>query len=523
MADSPGGSANEILGRMKRRRNETFDTRLERVRKVLRPDDQPFGGSVHHTPTDIGRDRIVDCYAEIASDRFARSVADLLANPRTRWFEIHPEDEKDRNQQIAAAQAETVLNDLLRESFYQNFQTAIKALGDYGTAVMLVSDIPGKDPWFQNLPLQNTWIDEGPDGMVNVLAREFRMDKFQARMRFGDAIEVRKNPQERDTYSQVIAPPSLFGLKDEAPFISIVTTSENDRVIEKGKYNSKPFAAVRWELEEGEVYGRAPGHKASRSAESLQSMTAFTLDAAEAVVYPSLHVADDGVTIPLVQGPKTVNYVRSDLYNARQPPIGLMPTGQRPDIGEAIIEGFKAEIDLAFHAQELAPNQDPRMTATQSLIIESARLAALGGALWRGSIELLKPLLERLMSIAVMNRMVEPAFSIYIPTALEKGKITAEGAAIAQFIEHTGMLAQVSPDAVDVPNSDGILREISSIMGLKPELLRSEREVQKIRQERAEAEAEARQAENLAQQAAAAQSISQAIGGGGVGGRPRGS
>ena len=523
MSDSLGKTANEIIGRMERRRNETFDQRLERVRRLLRPDDQPFGGSVEHTPTDTGRDRIVNCYAEIASDRFARSVADLLANPRTRWFEVHPQDDRNRQQMMAAAQAEEVLNNMLRESFYQNFQTAIKALGDYGTAIMLVSDVPGRPPWFQSLPLQNTWIDEGPDGMVNVLARKFRMDKFQAKLRFGDVIEIKKDQEVRDTYTQIIAPPSLLRMNADAPFVSVVAKSDNGQIIEQGRFNSKPFAAVRWELEEGEVYGRAPGHKASRTVESLQSMTAFTLDAAEAVVYPALHVADDGVTIPLVQGPKTVNYVRSDLYNARQPPIGLMPTGQRPDIGEAIIDGFKTEIDLAYHAQELAPNQDPRMTATQSLIIESARLAALGGALWRGSIELLKPLLERLMNIAIVNRAVEPGFSIYIPTALEKGKVTAEGASIAQFIEHTGMMAQVSPDAVDVPNSDRILRELSSIMGLKPELLRSEREVQEIRQQRAQAEAEAREAENMAQQAAAAQSVSQALGGGGVGGRPRGS
>lgn len=516
---SLSGRVQSLVADMKTMRSHSFESRMERARKWIRPDDAPFGSNPQNTPSDVGRNMLVTSYAENVSDTFAEAVSDLLANPRTRWFEV--EGDHDGHD---LANIEEMLYTTVQTGFYQAFQAVVQSIGDYGTGAIMVHDVPGNAPWFEDLPMQTTWIAEGPFGTVDTIAREFILTKAQIMERFPDAGTKPDEPMEKMTCSQVICKPETLKLQEKAPWVSI-TIGDEEKVLEHGYYNSKPFGCARWKAMNGEVYGRAPGHAATRSVESLQKMTLFTVEAAEALVYPAIYLTDDGVSTPPVQGPKGVNYIRADLLNNKLPPIGMMPTGQRPDIGDAIVQSLKTEIDAAYKIHNLVPVPDPRRTATQDLILESTRLAALGGPLWRISVELLMPIMQRVLDIAVLNGNVpaDGSVTIRIPTAMERGRNTDEAAAMARFVEIVTAMAQINPDAADLLDTEAHIRRLADIMGLKPDLVPSKAKVRQMRQQRAEMMQMQQEAEAFQQGASGLQSVAQAAQGVGVGGRPRGS
>jgi len=127
--------------------------------------------------------------------------------------------------------------------------------------------------------------------------------------------------------------------------------------------------------------------------------------------------------------------------------------------------------------------------------------------------EVLAPLTKRAFEICLRNGLFPP-----IPMELEGQENTikaefisllaqAQKAVATPAIERTlslaGNLAGISPDVMDNLNLDDAIRKHASLTGTPESVLRDEDDVQKMRQERAAAQAQQQQLENMEQMAPA--------------------
>jgi hypothetical protein len=150
-----------------------------------------------------------------------------------------------------------------------------------------------------------------------------------------------------------------------------------------------------------------------------------------------------------------------------------------------------------FHVDQLQIQSNRTMTATEVLQRNEEKMRILGPVMGRIQSELLEPMINRVFSIMLRNRLFREAPPIlanqeidieYVsPMALaQKGQ---ELQNVMRGLELFGSLAQTMP-VMDYIDENGLVKNIIDILGLPAKVIKSDAEVEQIRADRAEQEAQ---------------------------------
>ena len=155
----------------------------------------------------------------------------------------------------------------------------------------------------------------------------------------------------------------------------------------------------------------------------------------------------------------------------------------------------------------LANATDTRMTATEVAERHEEKLLMLGPVLERLHNELLDPLVD-----ITFNRMIEANLIPPAPEELQGMELNVEFVSmlaqaqraigtnsVDRYTNTMGMIAQMKPDVLDKFDSDAWADSYADMLGISPELVVPGQVVAKIRQERAQAQQAAAQAEQQQQ------------------------
>jgi hypothetical protein len=494
------------------------------------------------TMDDRGKKRttkIIDSTGTQALRTMAAGMMSGMTSPARPWFRFATPDEElmDHHEvKTWLADVERTVRSILQKSnFYNSAFTVYSELGAFGTAPLYRQKNFNSVIRFRPFTAGEYVIAENDQGEIDTLGRSFTMSVSQVVEKFvinsergvddwtGVSRATRSlwNNKNYDTLVPVIhmIEPRRKSERDQKlfsnqhmPFKSVYMEqgAENDEVLFEGGFKTFPAYIPRWDVLQGDVYGRSPGMDHLGDIKQLQQQQKRKAQAIDKMVNPPMTAPTSLRGKPSSVLPGGTTYV-DPLQGGQGFAPAYQVTPRLAEMQQDIAE-VQERIQRGFYADLFAMmiNSDRRnITATEVIEKQSEKLVLLGPVLQRLNTELLDPLLDDVFQFALEADLLPES-----PAALDGAELRieyisllaqAQQAVAASALERTmgfaGNLVAVFPDVVDNFDSDEAVRQYSEILGNSPDLLRDSRQVQSIRDQRAQQQ-QAEQAAAMASQAA---------------------
>lgn len=454
--------------------------------------------------------RLYDTTAPDANRKLANFLNGSLTSASTRWFNLVTRDESlMRNREVSIWLDDTatrIYSALNNSNFSAIVPQVYASLSAMGLAATYLEERELHKPGFNGFrfsvfPVGQFVIEESYEGFVDTFMHTFEMTAVAAVGKFGEqrvpenVLKAYKDEDcryKRFTFLHGIEPrPQSGGLGGKRmPVASWYIELQSKEVVHESGYEEMPVFVPRWETEEGEVYGRGPGHIALPDIRSLNKLKQLGLEALALQVRPPLQVPHDGVlggTVRLT--PAAQNSMLSDRE--------IKPIELGHDLRSEAVKGEELRLAIrgVFHRDLVALPDKNYMTATE--IVKQLDLIhrELGPTIGNVQDQFLRPLLDRAFGLMLRrNEFLPPPAELSganldieyegpLARAQRSGDMTAYQGALALV---AGM-GQFDQEVFDNLDTDEQVAYIWQVSGVPMRLLRSNGQRQKIRESRAEA------------------------------------
>jgi len=154
-------------------------------------------------------------------------------------------------------------------------------------------------------------------------------------------------------------------------------------------------------------------------------------------------------------------------------------------------------IRAAFYVDQLQLQQGPQMTATEVLQRNEEKMRLLGPVMGRLQTELLQPLINRSFQLMLRNGQLPDAppelqgrdIDIEYVSPLAKAQKTTDLQSVLRGLEAFIGLREIAPGVMDYIDDQGLVKYVVDVAGIPAEIIRSDSEVEEIREEQAEMQA----------------------------------
>jgi len=447
---------------------------------------------------------IFDATAIHALELLAASLHGMLTSSANRWFSLRFREtslnDSDEAKEWLEDATQRMYDVIAKSNFQQEIFECYHDLIAFGTSCLMIEEDQEDVLNFSARHIKEIYIQENKKGFVDTLYRRFKMPAQAAADKFGiDKVSreivnlVKKNPFEDVDLVHVIKPRLSFDSKKQdknnMPFQSIYFEYGTGHIISSGGFKENPYVIPRYLKASTEQYGRSPGMNALPDVKVLNKMVENSLKAAAKMIDPPLLVPDDGMLAPIRMSPGSINFFRSGSRDR------IEPLNINANTAETLsLENQRRDaIVKMFHVDQLVISENRNMTATEVLQRQEEKMRILGPVLGRLQSELLSPLIIRVFNIMLRNKLFlmspdilqsqELNIEYVSPIALAQKSSELQG--IMRGLELFGSLAQTMP-VMDYIDENGLVKQIIDILGLPAKIIRSDVEVQEIREERAQ-------------------------------------
>ena len=497
-------------------------------------------------------DEICDTTAVQANEKMASSLLGALWPNGARTFRYVPIDELADSEEIktyfekGTRRAVDLLDDT-KAGLAVALEEYMRDQGGFGTsAVALFENEEGNNPFlFKAWDVKGMCIDEGFTGRVDTIFNEREMTIRQEIKEYGFE-NVSKKSQDKYTNNKgddvvhvlhAIEPrmerdPKRFGNKD-MPIASIHIEVETKKILKESGFEELPVFVTRFTKAMREVYGRSPAMLALADIMELNTLWEVVTLAIEKIMNPPMAMYEDGTFGGGVvdTSPGAINTVSVSSRLSAQNPIWQMQTVGDIRSAEILIDKLKDSISEAFMLDRLLDfNNKTRMTAFEANLRDKFRGESLGTIYKRQETELFTPMLERAFNIMLKRgflgvqkgsqdeldliaKGIEP---LYIPQAIldrmldgrefYKIQYVSPAKRIMQAEEAQGILTtfdfaanamDVAPQALDNIDVDKAVVRLAEISGIPTDIINSTEAVKKMRDLRAQQQAQAAEQEQM--------------------------
>jgi len=448
-----------------------------------------------------------------------------MTSPARPWFRLTTSD-PDMDESAAVKQwLKDVRTQMLmvfsRSNTYRALHSMYEELGAFGTAASVV--VPDYRTVIHHHPLTagQYCIAEGADGRVNTLYREFSMSVVQMVREFGyqNCSRTVRNMYDRGHLDQFVdlyhvieqrADRDLSKLDgSNMPYRSCYFEKggDGDDVLRESGYREFIGICPRWAVSGGDIYGNSPAMEALGDIKQLQHEQLRKAQAIDYQTKPPLQAPTSAKNSGVNSLPGGVTYVdpgnpQGGIRTAFEVNLNLQYL--REDIMDV-----RERIRAAFHADMflmLANNTTGQMTATEVAERHEEKLLMLGPVLERLHNEMLSPMIDMTFQRMVEAGAVPPPpeelqgkeLSVEFVSMLAQAQRAVATASIDRFVGNLGAVAGIKPDVLDKFDADKWADTYADALGVDPDLIVPGEQVALIRQARAEAAAQAQQAQNAA-------------------------
>ena len=457
--------------------------------------------------------KLLDSYPMRSAARCTAGLHSGLSSPTQRWFKLGLKDEELANfhsVKLWLSQAEDIIYKLYAQNnTYSMLDNLYAELPQFGTAAaMMYLDY---DMGIKHKTYTCGEYAAGTDsfGAVTSFARRMEYKADQLIKHFGmDAVSqaVRNAYNDGDitqsftvqmlieknlSYDPTRLSPGNFPWK-----AYYWEEGQPDKFLHVSGHREQPFIFARWQMISDEIYGTGAGHTVLGDCMQLQKLTSAKLrsvdnDSDPAMVYPASFRKLD-------TRPGAKNAVPDGTQMQAYP---LIPPGAKrydgvlnsiQDCRQAIREGFFEDLMLMMTQSD----GNPQMTAREVVERHQEKLMILGPVLEQFDTEVLKPLTMRAFGVGIRHNLFPPMpeeiaeedLQVEFTSLLAQAQKEVSQPGIDKTIAFVGNLAGLNPEVLDIIDFDKATRKTADTMGAPEEILRSEDDVKKIREERAAAQ-----------------------------------
>ena len=450
--------------------------------------------------------QIFDATAIHALELLAASLHGMLTSSANRWFSLRYQEsllnESDEAKEWLEDAIDKMYLGFARSNFQQEVFEVYHDLICFGTACLMIEEDENDIVRFSSRHIKEFYVQENKKGLVDTIYRRFKMPVQAAVDKFGFENFSRstqnlfkKEPFEEIELVHVVRPRSIYNERKEdkknMPFQSIYFEYGEGHIINIGGFREMPYVVPRYLKASTEIYGRSPAMNALPDVKVLNKMVETALKAAAKQVDPPLLVPDDSMLSPIRMSAGSLNYYRSGSRDRIEP----LNIGQQTSVTLNQENQRREAIAKMFHIDQLMVTANRTMTATEVLQRNEEKMRILGPVLGRLQSELLQPMILRVFNIMLRNKLFQPAPEIlnnqevdieYVsPMAMaQKGQ---ELQSLMRGLELFGQIGQIAP-VQDYIDENGLIKQIIRITGLPARMIKSDKQVAALREQRAAAQ-----------------------------------
>lgn len=391
---------------------------------------------------------------------------------------------------------------------------------------------------FQCWGVDEITIEEGKNGYVSTIYREFEISVSQAEEDYGlenlseKTQELFRNQRmtEMVKFLHIISPDKS---KDAPkPYLSLHIELGPDKEVKRSGFWEMPVPVSRFYKRRNEIYGRSPAMQALADILELNATKEARISAIEKSLDPPLGVYDDAVlgNEEVDTSAGGLNVFATSGRIANQNPIFPLFTVETIREADKSIEDLIRSINEHFSIDRLLDfNNETRMTLGEAQMRQEIRSEALGSLFARQQNELFTPLIERAVSVlyfqgrlGVIKGSEEEQIVLargeapyYIPDVvadlIERGEDfyeleyitpaarmmeTREAQGVLRTWEFAMMIGQVNQEVFDLLDADESLKIISRSEGAPGRILLAQEIVDEIRARKAQIMQQQQQAQD---------------------------
>ena len=450
--------------------------------------------------------QIFDATAIHASELLAASLHGMLTSSANRWFQLRYKEnllnESDEAKEWLEDSIDKMYLAFARSNFQQEVFEVYHDLICFGTACLMVEEDENDIVRFSSRHIKEFYVQENKKGLVDTIYRRFKMPVQAAIDKFGFENFSRstqnlfkKEPFEEIELVHVVRPRTIYNERKEdkknMPFQSIYFEYGEGHIINISGFKEMPYVVPRYLKASTEIYGRSPAMNALPDVKVLNKMVETALKAAAKQVDPPLLVPDDSMLSPIRMSAGSLNYYRSGSRDRIEP----LNIGQNTAVTLNQENQRREAIAKMFHIDQLMVTANRTMTATEVLQRNEEKMRILGPVMGRLQSELLQPMILRVFNIMLRNKLFQAAPEIlnkqeidieYVsPMALaQKGQ---ELQSLMRGLELFAQIGQIAP-VQDYIDENGLIKQIIRITGLPARMIKSDKQVAALREQKAAAQ-----------------------------------
>lgn len=449
------------------------------------------------------------------------SAIDGLIKPQTsNWFEPIVEDEKLADRPNVKIWLEHVRERMYRliyskdSRFVQRSAEVDDALVVFGWGSLFITENRNRNGLlFRSFHNKDVLIDEGPDGVVNTMAIIESLSARRAVERFGpdnlhkEIVEQANKEKGYATqlwdFAQMVLPredylANMLGLQG-LPFASYVLDVKHEQILERGGFNEFPAAIPRWETQPLQIYPRSPAMIALPDSLTLQAISKTLLVGGERAADPPIMVANDSFVSPIRSFPGGVSVfdVQTLIDGGINSPIFPFPVSSSLPVGRDMQNDYRGIVQRAFYKDVLTlPVNNGQQTATEILERKEEFIRVLGPIFGRLETDYLGPIVER--SFAIIDRgggfLPRPEELMGVPikfnfqSPIQQARKSLDVAGLGRTLEVLAPLIQLQPEIADNFDGNQVAKDSPEWSGIPQEWIRTDDEVDQIRQARSDAQ-----------------------------------
>ena len=452
---------------------------------------------------------IYDSTAAEACDALAASLQGSLVSPSARWFDLNYHldllnEDQDAKEWLEEC-ADTIFMSLQSSNFNLEVAESMLDLAGYGTMALIEEwDDEEEELTFTSIPISDVFFEPGANSQVLRFYRKLEWTTLQLIDKFGEEAlpeELRdsENPSEKHEVIWCVYEipenkknnTSQMLKEDKRPYGYKYIMVSGAHVLKEGGYYELPSYVTRWRTTAGSQWGNGPGFKVLATIMDVNELSELVLEEAALAIEPPLMTTQRGIMSDLDRSRAGLTVVNSPAD------IGLLPTGGDAQLSLLSIADLRNQIRRAFYEDQLELKESPAMTATEVNVRYELMQRLLGPTMGRLKSELLDPLVTRTFRILYRaGKLPEPPefvvenqgeFDIEYLGPLPRSQKLDTAQAVAGFIGQIASMAQTFPTVLDVIDVDAAIRGMGEFAGVPTKFMRTQAEVDQIRQQRAQA------------------------------------
>ncbi len=501
--------------------------------KAIRDYQLPYIGCFDDTAdtTDYARRRDTNIYHSVAwqaNQSFAAGVMSGLTPPSRQWFRLIWSNDTMKNHPEAGELLDkrmNILQDvLLKSNFYNAIHSSYLELA-FGQAPLAIFQDADTGVHFVPFTVGTYMMENGPDGIVDTFCTKYEMtarqlaDKFGAdRLPSSIRAELENGGVKTKHKLWWLVEPNRFHDRNKEvmdkyhmKYLSLYWLEEGEKdFLDIGGFQEWPIPVARYLVTGNETYGKGPGWFAEGDSKGLQKLEKDDIIAVELGIKPpmaaSATTAKQGIN--LTPGSYTVverNEPVTPLFNVN---VNLQHLQEKIlDLQDRIKRAYSADLFMMLERLE-----DKSMTAQEVLQRKQEQLQQLGPVVQRLQFEFLRKIIERVYNILDRAGILPQPEDAELALALSQEEVTIEYISplaqaqkmagmtnIEQAIAFTGQLAQFDQSVLDKIDFAKTIDSYFDMVGAPASIKRTEEEYEAIQQQKAQAMAEAKQQEQMAQ------------------------